>query len=539
MNGPATNDDDRLHHYLNARAGTIILPPSDPARIVARASRRRHRRRTMTAVAVLAVVTTGGAVLAAQRPGGDPVEVVGVASPGVVDSTLEWTAVEPDTGLGFSRSTVQAGDGALYSLSSAPGSVDDDEFRSDTRAHLYRSGDGTEWAEIDLPDDLWASSLATDGGRLYALGTAPAGGGRQVVLRSTDDGGESWSDQVALPLAFDALQERFPGQLSVEPSFAAGPDGMIVAAAVVRASPDIEALLPDTELSGGFRTTDAGVELLAPPPGCESAGAGDLVCQATELSPPTLPPGRDGRGEVISSYTWDELGVDQELQDHIGGRLYAFVSTAGGSFEPVEIPAPDGDIAMAQLLVADGIYRLVVTTSEVATGNGVTTALRSTDGRAWDTDSFGSTPGYAWTTGRLAGRPAVVVSQPDGRFVLRTAQADGSWSLTDPLAGALPPGGEIWVQQVAVGPLGLAAVVASPGDPGNPDVDERASVIHSPDGVDVSVTPVDEHLDAAGTMTAVGIDVSADAVIVRFDEVGDDDPATPPRQRLLVGTPPT
>ncbi len=539
------HDDDRLHRYLSARAQSISLPVADSSGIVVRATRRRHRRRTLSGVAALAVLATGGALLATQRPEGNPVEAIGAAAPGVVDSTLEWTVVEPDIGLGFSRSTTTTGDGALYSLSTAPGPADYTDSSTDMRARLYRSDDGAEWSEIDLPDDLWASSLASDDGRLYALGTAPAGGARRVVVRSTDDGGGSWSDQAVVSPELDDLQARFPGQLTLEPRFATGADGLL-ATVVVRAVPDLNALVPGFAASGGVNLTSTGVDVLAVPPGCEPTGSGGMACLSeTEVVPPSTPSpvGPDGgderRQEVIASYSWQELGLDPTLRTHLGGRMYTFLSTDGRLFEPVGLTVGAADVAFAWPVVADdGIYRVFVTSVSPPAGGEATpttTALRSIDGRTWERDSFGEAEGYLLSVGTLDGRPAVVLDQNEGRRLWMTA-LDGTWAAIDPRT-AVPPGSEVapWVVNQAFGPLGFAAVVMT-DDPNDPGRAVGAYVVHSSDGVNLSVIPVDEYLDDAERLSVAGVEVTADFITVRLDD-GDDDPATPPRQRLLVGTP--
>lgn len=452
--------------------------------------------------------------------------------------------VEPDVGLGFSRSTVQAGDGPLYSLSTAPGPMEFDDPAPDMRSRLYRSDDGAEWDEVALPDDLWASALAVDGGRLYALGTAPAGGGRQVVLRSTSDGGGSWSDAVVVSPELDDLQARFPGQLSLEPRFATGPAGLLTTV-VARAMPDLNALVPDIASSGGVNLTPTGVDVLSVPPGCEPTGGGMACLSEAEAAPPATPStvGPDGddarRQDVIASYTWEELGLDPALRAHLGGRLYTFLSTDGTSFQPVDLSVGSADVALAWPVVGDdGIYRVFVTSvSPPASGETTetTTALRSTDGRAWAGDSFGEADGYLVSAGTLAGRLAVQLGQGEGNRLWVT-ERDGTWTAIDPRS-AVPPGSDVgpWVVNEDFGPLGFAAVVMTdePDDPGSA---VRTYVVHSSDGVDLSVVPVDEYLDTGERLSVAGVEVTADAITVRLDE-GDDDPATPPRQRLLVGTP--
>ena len=50
---------------------------------------------------------------------------------------------------------------------------------------LYRSDDGAEWSQVGPPDGVRTSALAASGDTLYALGTAPAGGGTRDLVVAT------------------------------------------------------------------------------------------------------------------------------------------------------------------------------------------------------------------------------------------------------------------------------------------------------------------------------------------------------------------
>ncbi len=205
--------DDRIHQYLADRADAIELRPTDPSAIVKRAHSRRQRRRA-GAIALCALAIGASAVVVTQRD--DPESETSTASSGVVESTFDWAVVEPSAGLGYSTSSALTDDGVIYSLSTAPGQMDTGGNPWAEPATLYRSGDGAEWTEVDLPGDLWASALAGAGDRLYAVGTAPAGGGAVYQVATSDDGGQSWTE-TEVPSELTDLQQRLrPRGLHVE-----------------------------------------------------------------------------------------------------------------------------------------------------------------------------------------------------------------------------------------------------------------------------------------------------------------------------------
>ena len=61
-------------------------------------------------------------------------------------------------------------------------------------------------------------------------------------------------------------------------------------------------------------------------------------------------------------------------------------------------------------------------------------------------------------------------------------------------------------------------------------------LVHSADGVHLSSVDLEDELGSA-TPNVIGLTVTADAIFVRIGGPVDDDPSTPPVQRVLVGTP--
>jgi hypothetical protein len=540
--------DDRISRHLADQAGTISLSPADPAEIKRRGARRRHRRRgaLVGTAAALAVLATSVAVV----DRGDPDEdvVLGSGDLAVAPSTFDWTVVEPRAGLGYDRSVVELSSGAVYGLSTAPGT--DGSGTDDLEPALYRSDDGAEWEQIALPDGVKVASLAASGDQLYAIGTAPAADGIRVVVATNEaDGG--WR-RAELPQEVADLQARFPGQIQVtHPVVAARDVDEVVAAVVVSANPDVEALVPGAaDSSAGWELTPDGVTLLELP--CDEPGSGctapDAEALAAGMSSATMPPtttvvGPDGAvtsdtmrragdpertaPQPGASYTWDELGVDPELQAHIGGRTYVYSSHDGGPFEPVALPAERRGFGSNLLRTDDG-YRLFVASH--ADGSSTTDVLHSTDGRTWAQSA--SLPGSPAAVGLLGGRAAVGLYGSDAvGMVVRVEHPDRSWSTVDLAGGLTDPGAEaVAIHDVAFGPLGLMALAAT-GDGEARD----AHLLHSTDGSSLSDLPLADVIDDDEYPS--GLDVTADALLVRLANPGDGDRDTPPTQRVLVGTP--
>lgn len=534
--------DDRIHQYLADRASTIELRPADPATITQRVARRRRVRRSL-AVATVAVALGASAVFIT-GPGDEPDDVVSHAS-SVTASPLDWSLVEPSTGLGVNRSSALTDDGALYSLSTAPGVPESDADWFGHPATLYRSVDGAEWTPVELPGDFWASSLAGAGNRLYAVGTGPAGGGSAYRVASSDDGGATWST-VEVPAALTELQERYPDEIEASPPSIAVHDGTVVVSASVAGMLDVEARLPEGAAppGAGWETTEDGIVFLsdecvvaevdggatdAP----ESlAGTACLPTTAPPADPANPDPGSPDPGDLEEqqSYTWAELGVNDELRDLIlNGRDFVFVSRDGGEFAPADL----GEVASTggQVVAADDGFTLFLRSGTGAYGT--TSVLTSADGTTWE--PAGELPGYLSSAGTVGGRPAAATAGQEGTSV-NLAQADGSWLAIDPVT-ALEQPEQAYAGQVAFGPLGWATTVWE-NVPIGADGDEVAgstAVVHSVDGTSLSVVPLDDVLDVPPYAT-LDLSVTADAVIVRVTNP-DGDLTTISPQSVVVGTP--
>lgn len=532
--------DQRLNRYFNARATTVELRPGDPSQIAARAGARRRRRRSvLTGVTALAVVAAALGVQ--QVGGGDDDRGQLAAQPGLAPATsLDWTVVEPKVGLAWSHSTAVTADGTVYSLSTAPGRHDPNKPLD--RRVLYRSSNGVEWQTVTVPDDLFPAKLAANGDQLYAVGTAPAGGGgRALVLgRAGSDG--AW-EQVDLPLDLVEL-ERAYGRVNVSELTVAASDTGAVAAVTLATWPNPADFLPaGADINGDWRWTADGIELYEP-----ECSTGELAERRAREGTVELPerdalagtdPTADGSPglaqcrtplndrEPSASYSWDELGVDERLRSLIHGEVHVFTSVDGTTFTEVDLPV--GGRTSATVIATDTGYVLVTSHWQQRSSD----VLRSADGRTWEVDPAASFDGYVLAAGTLGGRAAVVTTSDLGSLVLRT-DLGGGWSSTDLTAAIDAPAGAVaWGGEARFGPLGLAATVTI-ADPNASGSGEGHVVVVDEHGVSTVAIGAVAGLEAS----PMSVHVSADAVTVGLiDPTRRPDPDTLPTMKLLVGTP--
>jgi hypothetical protein len=520
------NDDDRLTQYLSDRAEAVALAPGDVRKITARAARHRRSRQAMS-VAAAAILLIGAVVLLSRSPSHQSVKVAGQA--GVDRAPLTWSAVDVTDGLAWGRDAVDAGHGSLFSLSTAPGPVNPTDVA--TKAVLYQSSDGRSWTTAGLPDDLSASALAASSGSLYAVGTAPGGGGSiDLVVASSNDGAHTWSE-ARLPQPAADVKARFPNEVQIlAPVITSGPHGVVAAVTVV-AMPDLAPLLPADAQTSGWQMNATGVDVFAPEPGCDPAKG--IASSSSESSPPstasasTIGACASKQPTVAKSYTWDELGIDPALRQLVGGQVHLYTSSDGGSFEEIPNPGIDGGYT-ADLIAGRDSYRLLVS----GAFNGAIQPYSSPDGVTW-TKSGSTFDGWIAASGTLAGNPVVVLDSVNGPEIL-SATPDGGWTAPAGLSAALrlPGASGPGVQSAVIGPLGIAMVVLA-GD--------TSYLVESTDGRQFTTRPVQD-VAGPGSWIPDGITMNPDAVIVRLMPAmapGSDPSATPVPgpQRLLVGTP--
>ena len=535
------NEDRSLDQYFHARAAGIDLPPREAATIAARARQRRHARRSMVVFGTAALVLIAMVAVVA---GGSNSRSVDVASnTGGPAAPLKWTVVDVPAGLGWSAGTVASEDGSLYGLSTAPGPTDPNPPYAPSPV-LYRSTEGKTWSTATLPDGLSATALATAGGHLYAVGTAAAGGGTDLVVATSTDGASTWSTS-HIPTPRADLIARFGRQIQVSaPSLTTGPKGLI-AAVTVTARPDVEPLLAARGDSGKSLSISArGVDVYKTddPANAQlcSAGVAKVAGTGTAASPSTTVPTADiaptgtvpnancvgSNSKVDHSYTWQQLGLDPALQGLLGGEVHVYASTDGATFD--EVGHPDGSVGTVGALIggADG-YRLMASDPL----DSILRSFWSADGRTW-TSGGPDRDGMVHSSGLLAGTPAAVVLT-QGATLLLVAAPGGGWTSSDLLTAAgSPDPSSAGLSSASIGPLGLVALFYDGG------VDNDPYVADSADGHTFEHHRLSE-IDGGGDWSAVGTSVSADAVtlrLVRTPKQGEDPLKYAGPQRLVVGT---
>jgi hypothetical protein len=517
------NEDDRLSRYFIERANSIELPAGEVGRIAARVDHRRRSRHVSIAVAATLAVTAGAvAMFTGGGSGHDNLDLQN----GLPGAQLSWTAVDVRDGLGWSTDSVVAADGTTYDLSTAPGPLDPTK-PSPQRATLYRSTDGQAWAQLALPNGLSASALATSGGNLYAVGTAPGGGGVELMMATSTDGAATWHE-ARIPTPRADLNARFPNEVRVSPAVVtAGPSG-VVAAVTVTAYPDISRMLPGDVLNNkaGWRLTATGVDVFS----SSSKGGGCTASVAANPSAAGSVVCFNGAAATIDkSFTWEQLGLDPALKPLIEGEVHVYTSSDGTTFEEASTAGLTGT-GIAGLIGSDDGYRMLVS---VPNGIGLR-QLRSLDGRTWAT-SGPDIDGWTQALGRLNGKPAAVLGTSDGVRLL-TAIPNGGWASADLVAASGVPttnGKPTGVQSAAFGPLGVVTILSTDGSP------ENTYVVHSVDGHSFVARHLTD-LAGEGRWGAAGITMNADAVTVRLTPLaprGSNVQPSPGPQRLLVGTP--
>ncbi|MBX3285621.1 MAG: hypothetical protein KF703_09785, partial [Actinobacteria bacterium] len=241
------NEHDPLQQYFADRAPHVEVPSAGVATIARRGRARRHRRSAVRIGAVVGVLAVGAGIVAEGRSADDRQTV---DTQTATTSKLAWTVVDAPQGIGGFGLNAGAttADGSIYQLSTGPASTAQGPEAS--RRVLYRSTDEVTWTPAELPAGLSPGALAADGDRLYALGTAPAGGGVQVRL-ATRSGGADWST-ADVPLDLVALGRDFPGAVRSSGFQLASARGTTVVAVSVRGE------LAEASLPEALRAADGG-----------------------------------------------------------------------------------------------------------------------------------------------------------------------------------------------------------------------------------------------------------------------------------------
>ncbi len=565
------NETDRLHQYLQDRADMIALPEPEPAGIALRARRRRTVRLTGTITASV-IVVLGAIALISSTLGSAPIDLAsdhGTSSSLPAAAALRWTTVDVPDGLGWSVDTVTMADGSLYGLSTAPG-PDDPNATAPKPSVLYRSADGRSWQARTLPTGLSPTALATAGGNLYAVGTAPAGGNVDLVVAASTDGAATWT-AAHIPAPAAELRARYPNRISISsPVITTGSAG-IVAAVVVRADPDAARLLAPLGVTSEnqYQITVSGVDVFAAlPPNCDGPTTGTTPPGDASATPPSTipsggavpaaPPGTEGpqttgsgpasasaaakrsvdckldpsQRAVTARYTWEQLGLDPALRPLVQGQVHLYHSTDGSTFDDVTPTGTlfDGAGEVNALVGGSDGFRMVLDAADHTSVRQVGSA----DGRTW-ASTGPDLSGWVQTSGTLVDRPAIVLTTPTSVQLL-TAAPGGGWATTDlgrAVGFSTDENRPAAFQTVGFGRLGLVGILLLSTDP------EHPLIVESRDGQTFTRRPVTE-LAGPGPWDPTGVVMNADAVTIRLAPIPAPDATrtTPPGpERLLVGTP--
>jgi hypothetical protein len=589
------SDDDRIARYLSDRAAEIELRPTSVEAVVSRAARRRRTRRGLVAASVALTVGVS-AVVIAQRS--EPTPGVAINPAAVTESTFDWAVVDAASGVSsFHSASALTDDGAVYTLSTAPGATAEDTWRDPKT--LYRSVDGAEWAPVALPGDFWASSLAGAGDQLYAVGTSPEGGGVGYRVVTSGDGGGTWSTTV-IPSAPGDLAARYPGEVSVAPPVIAVHGDTVVVTASVYAYPDYAARLPGglPPDSTVLDVTEDGVvmgqmtcEVVAPtttavPEDATAAGGGTTrmvapdgaatsgVGPTTTVVPDELFTPGDAPATTVPTDAADAAVDAEAAADDIEAALVE-AREAVQVAEPCAWPDPASGqtYTWAQLGIGDELQELVLhgrTMVFVSQGGGEFTTVDLGDAAVSGAQAVATDDGFTLFLARSPVGPVPPDAFEPTTEVLRSA--DGvTWEPAGELPGFIYSAGSVAGRPaIALGDidgnvtiqLGQADGSWLPVDPGHAlepeggmvgpvafgplgwaavvwpeSPDGPTQVVHSLDGTVLSVVPLDD-LVAPEQIGSIDTTVTADAVVVRITEPDDGVVGTPARQRVVVGTPP-
>jgi hypothetical protein len=512
------NFDDELRERLHQLPGPDRAPAALDT-VVARGRRRQLRRRAGTAVlatVALLAAAVGTAEVLSRRS-----DTIGVATTGlgVGSGPLDLSWAEPvDGGLSWLTTGASSDDGALYALSTAPGSR---VIEQNPPQAVYRLGDDGSWVPVaESGKGQSLADIAAGTGGLYAVGTAPSTSGAGVVpvLSRSGDDGATWDRQ-----ELDTIEDP-PGtadwrgvtQVSVEAI-----DRTAVAVVSTQLWLDARSfgIVPTSDWAYRVQWGASGASLLRHPVD-EARPEGSAPATTTPLRDPG--PGAEAVGEEVAVRTWADLGVagvgdlsrtsvwldrgdgwDEVTPPAalIGGGL-AHLDAVGDQFV-LRAPAPDGVTAVV---------------------------LSSADGVAWREIHL---PGL----GRLEvlGDTWVTIdSSTLDPFLMVSNDQGGTWRQIDLPVGDVAPSGDLGIGSWDGGPLGLALIVlplsdSGPGDP---------TLLTTTDLQSWVVTPVREIVEVPDRAASPPlVMVGADRIVLSATECCSTGPDDIPRTFTAVGTP--
>jgi hypothetical protein len=543
-----------LHDHLDDLARATDVPAGDLDAVVRRGRRRANRARAgVGLVAVIAAITTGAVIIGGGDADETPIAAGDATNATTGDTGVTWTVAEPTSALSQMGRPAAAAGTQLYALSTAPGQAPTDR---PTPLRVWSSSDGVDWSDAGEPTgDIYLSDLDATDGRLYAVGTGPAtaattasGTVPEMLIGSSDDGGASWqTGGVDIDLA--GIAEHSTSMSWAQRDVATSGDA-VVALVGVHAELDVRELLPEgDDAPNGWAITSTGIDVLGPAPDepCPKGGGARTAPTAIGNEPPparvwgytcddgsggyTTTSPQDAHG-VERSYTWDELGVSGDLLDATLGHPSAYVRTADGTFQRVEIPATDTEAGWSTLTGGAAGFDIIVNPAD----GSAPTRLHSADGVTW-TQGAPLPGGLAWiaTAGTLGDRTVFQGSTETNQplAIVGDTVVNPSDVLGDAAAGH-----ELYWAGGAVGDAGVVMIVGlAPKDPEITEYDSddiQLVAMWSRDGTTWEYRTLDELAGQhVGTVTSAA--VTADRFVVTT-AVGERDAQGHLRQLALVGS---
>jgi hypothetical protein len=452
--------EETLRDRLERDAASVPPPPRTPGRAVARA-RARHRHRVVAA-GVVAVLAVGTAVAVPTLLAGDTEHTPSVelpATPATLPPTgpLDLTWRPTSGGIMYATAQVQDGD-TVYAISTGPGFHYGAPMNgTHMPIALYRLGDDGRWQPTPLDGDQrpYTANLATADGALYAVSTAPGSDVPRVGV--SRDGGATWSSHALPPAGFPEGTRNLTRQ--AYGSVAARGD-KVLALVVTRFYVDDDAVFPEKKghpeyvverrpeglvLSkftlGGFTTTRPAAPgaTTTLPAGAPTTGPG-----AETSRPPIL---SRGEREAIRTVPWSKLGL--RGPDDLAPR-YQLFERSGDEWRPVDIQPADLGVLAEHLSVAGDRF---VLTGIYARTEG---AFVSDDGHQWNRVPLAKGE-------KLVGASSALVRYPQTGTTARVSVDGGaSWTDVDLGANGADPG--LDVIDASGGPLGVALLLGDAGD---------------------------------------------------------------------------
>lgn len=448
-----------------------------------------------------ATVSIGGGATDAEPP---PVFVDPVAAA----DELEWYAIEAP--LGYAQRLFATDTGTFYALSTVPGQA----INWPVPKAIYKSADGENWEIISLDNTISANDMASGNNTLYLIGTAPGTNGfdepPQIMVSATSDEGGTWT-QTLLPTVA-APPNGVPIEWANISTKIAANDSAVLAVAQSQFFLNYGRIMPP-EFAGdmfGYNPTADGVSVVdyqlmdQMSMTCEGemSAAGDDFESMSEQCQKYF--NGDQSFAEIGFVTWEEMGLPE------GGQpLFSemFVSADGKEFTAIESPFAPGSELSGLFATPDGFLG-------VEWNQGGSRIWSSPDGRSWSQSE--GLPRLDWISnvGSANGKTVIVGQGGEESSSLVWENDSGGWDVVDfdNILGAAP-GGNRWLSNAGVGPLGVVAVFQSFDERTQRDLTE---VLLGTSPSDWSLVPIEEITGMPGGYSS-WVAVGRDRIMIRYE----------------------